>query len=70
MDTCKNALNMVKAWNLVEMNLFSCQSKVELGLFRKYSSFVCMPEYGCVKGKIEKLVACIQETEVTREKNS
>ena len=39
----KIALNVVKAWNLLQMKLLSCRSKIELRAFRNFSPFVCMP---------------------------
>ena len=39
----KIAINVGKAWNLARMKLLSCRSKKELGAFRQFSPFVCMP---------------------------
>ena len=39
----KIALNVVKAWNLVQMKLLSFGSKIELGAFWKFWPCICMP---------------------------
>ena len=44
----KIALNVVTVFNLVQMKLLSCISKIELGAFRKFLPFVCMPISPCI----------------------
>ena len=39
----KIALNVVNAWNLVQMKLLSCRSRIDMGTFRKFLLFVRMP---------------------------
>ena len=41
----KIALNVVNAWNLVQIKFSSCTffKKNEMGAFRKFSAFVCLP---------------------------
>ena len=36
------ALNVIKAWNLVQMKLLSCRSRNDLGACRKSLPFVCI----------------------------
>ena len=42
-DTCKIAQNVVKAWNFVQIKLSPCRSRIDLGVFRKFSPFRCVP---------------------------
>ena len=71
----KIASNVTKAWNLVQMNLLSLRSEIELEAFQKFSHFTCMAASSntsiSLKGKnLRKSFACIQKTKVASDKNS
>ena len=45
-DTCKNCAKCAKeAWNFVQMKLLPCRSRTDVGPFRKFSIFVCVPTW-------------------------
>ena len=39
----KIVLNVEKAWNFAQMRLLSCRPRIDLGAFRKFPPFVCVP---------------------------